>query len=427
MQIKKLPKSQIEFKVSIPWKKWGKYIDSAVKNISNDIKVEGFRPGKAPRDIIEKKVGKETILNEASQKAIEKSYPEIVNKEKIEAIGSPQVEILTLAENNDLEYKIITAVMPKITLGKWQDDIKKTNKKYSAEKIEVSSDDIQKDIEKLANSRAKLITVNRPAKKGDSVQLDFVVKQSGVPIENGTSKNHTLVLGKNVFIPGFEEKIIGMKAGEEKEFELTFPKEYHAKNLAGKPAQFEVKIDLIQKVEVPEINDEFAQSLGQFKTLKDLEKNIADGFKREKEIKQKETKRIALIESLVKNIEVELPDILLDEEIHKMFHEFEAQIQQAGMNMEQYLERLKKKREDIEKEWRPQAEKRVKSALALETLIKEREIEISSEKIEEEMNKTIQHYGGAKEIKDKLDMARLYNHTKNMLQNEEMFEILEKM
>lgn len=429
MDIKKLPKSKVEFKIVIAWNDWKGFLDEAVTQISKEVKIQGFRAGKAPKSIVEQRVGKDMILNTAAENAIKKNYSKEVEKLALEVIGSPQISIAKLAEGNDLEFIVVSSVMPKLALKKWEEGVKKVNAKNAKEKIEVKDEEVIGELEKLAKSRAKLVTVKREAKKEDSVVLDFEVKKDGVLIEGGSAKDHNLVLGSNVFIPGFEEEIIGMKEGEEKTFELTFPKEYHEKSLAGKKAEFKVNLKLVQEREIPKLDDEFAKSLGAFESLDALKKNVKDGMTKEKEFSTQEKKRADIVESLVESltIEDELPEILVHEEIHKMLHELESQIQQMGMSLEDYLSRMNKSIDDLEKDWEPQAIKRIKSALALEEIIKEKEIEVKAEEIEESMNKTLQYYKNVKDLKNKIDMKRLYDYTKGMLRNEEVLKMLEKM
>lgn len=427
MQIKKLPKSQVEITFSIPWVDWKKYIDQAVEKLGKDIKTPGFRPGKAPRNIVEQKVGNKAILEEAGGMAIQKNYGEILKKEKIDAIGSPHAEILKITEGNDLEYKITTAVMPEVVIKKWEDAIRKINKEFADEEIKISEEEIKKELEQLAVSRVKLVTVNREVKSGDSVMIDFQVMRDGVAIENGTSKNHPLILGKGVFVPGFEDNIIGMKENEEKEFELIFPAEYHEKSLAGKPATFKTKVNLVQERQTPEVNDDFAKSLGKFDNLEALRKNITDGMREEKKQQKKEKRRADFIEKLTKLSEIDLPKILVHEELHKMINEFSAQIEGMGMKMDDYLSKMGKSFDDLEKEWDPQAQKRVKAAILLDELAKIKEIEIKSEKIEEEMNKTMQYYKNVKNMEKNIDMGRLYNYVKGTMINEEVFKYLESL
>lgn len=426
-EIKKLPNSEIEIKITLAWEDWKKYIDQAVADISKEIKIPGFRGGKAPRDMVEKKVGSNMILEEAGQKAIRASYGETLEKEKIEAIGHPKAEILKIAEGNDFEYKIVTAVIPEIELSDWKKSVKKVNGEYGKKKAEVSDEDVEKELAQLANSRVKLVTVAREARDGDSVMIDFEVKRDGVPIEGGTSKNHPLILGKGVFIPGFEENVIGMKEGDKKDFELSFPSEYHEKSLAGKLATFSVKLNLVQERQTPKVDDEFAKSLGNFESLEAFRKNLREGILKEKEAELKEKKRAEYVGKIIESSKVELPDVLVRQELNRMIGEFEMQLAGMGMNFEKYLEQIKKTKEELEKEWDPQARKRVIAALALEKIAKDESIEVPHEKIEEEINKTMSQYKNVKDLEKNIDLPRLYNFVKGNLQNEEVFSILEKM
>lgn len=427
VSLKKLGKSEVEIKVSIPWGEWQAFTEKAAEEISQDVKIKGFRPGKAPKNMVEQKVGKGSVLETAARKAIQKTYPEAIQKEKIEALGSPQIEITKLAEGNELEYTAVTATMPEVIIKSWQKEIQKINKNHNNKKNETTEEEVVKELERLAKSRVKLVTVNREARKGDSVEISFQVSRAGVPIENGTSRNHLMVLGSGAFIPGFEDNIIGMKEQEEKEFELKFPDKYHDKNLEGKPATFKVKVNLVQDRQTPEISDDFARSLGKFENLEALKKNLRDGLLEEKKEKQKEQRRTDFLDKLVDLMEIELPEILLHAETHKMIEEFKSQIQGMGMEMEAYLQNMKKTEEDLEKEWSSQAEKRVKASLALEEIAKIMNITVPSKDIEEEMNKILQSYKNVKDAEKNIDMERLYNYVKGNLTNEKVFRYLENM
>ncbi len=426
-EIKKLPNSQVEVTVSVAWDQWEKYLDVAAKEYSQEIKIEGFRPGKAPKNMVEQKVGKGALLEAAAQTALRETWAKVLEEQKIQAIGNPKAELTKLAEGNALEYKIVTAVIPTLTLKPWRKAMEKINKVHAKQDATVSEKEIDKELEDIAKSRVQHVTVEREAQDGDNVILDFTVKQGGVPIENGTSKNHPLILGRGVFIPGFEENVLGMKAGEEKEFELTFPVEYHAKNLAGKPAQFEVKVSEVQERKSPELSDEFARSLGKFKDLAEMRKNVAEGMTEERKHELKEKKRTEYIEALIEFSEVELPEILVHEELHKMIGEFEMQLQGMGMTFEQYLAQIKKSVDELEKEWEPQAIKRVKAALALEEVVKSEEISVPSEEVEAEMNKTLAQYKKVKDIEKNVDLSKLYDYVKGTMLNEKALELFESI
>lgn len=426
-EIKKLPKSKAEITVTVSWDEWEKFTDQAAADYSKEIKIEGFRAGKAPKDMVEKKVGKAAILDAAAQKAVQATYPKVVVEEKIEAIGKPHAHVLKLAEGNDLVYKIETDLIPEAKLKSYDAAIKKINKEYAKKTNEVSDEDVTKEIEEIAKSRVQHVKVDRAAQDGDNAILDFEVKQDGVPIENGSSKNHPLILGKGVFIPGFEDNVIGMKAGETKDFELTFPEEYHAKNLAGKAAQFTVTVNAVEERKTPEVTDEFAKSLGKFKDLADMRKSVKDGMEEERAHEMKEKRRAEIIDALIEATEVELPHVLIHEELHKMIGEFEMQLQGMGLTFDQYLGQIGKSIDELEKEWEPQAIKRVKAALALEEVAKQKEIEVPSEEVEAEMNKTMAQYKNIKDVEKNIDLGRLYNYVKGMMQNEKVLEMLENL
>jgi trigger factor len=425
---KVLPKSEVEVTVSLPWEDWSKHIDNAAENVAKNVKMQGFRPGKVPRAVLEQKYGKALLLHEAAELAIQASYPQVLEQEKIDAIGRPQAEIKTVEEGKALEYVVKTAVVPQVKLkDSWKKGVQKANKEEATTKVEVPEEDIEKEMKRLAQTRSKFVTVNREARKGDTVEVDFQVRMDGVPIEGGTSKKHPLVLGSGAFIPGFEETLEGMKAGEEKEFELTFPAEYHAKDLAGKPASFQVKMLLVQEQEIPEVNDAFAQSLGNFKTIAELRENLRSGMAEEKKVQAEEGHRAKITEALIAAAEAELPEVLVHEELHKMLHEFEAQIQSLGMDFEEYLKGIGKTKDDLHKDWHGQAEKRLLASLALEEVARQEEVDVASEEIEAEMNKTLQYYRNVKDMEKNIDLERLYAYVKGKMRNEKVFEILTKM
>ena len=426
-EIKKLPESQIEVAVSVPWKIWEKYINQAAIEYSKEIKIQGFRAGKAPRDMVEKKVGKEALLDAAAQKAVQGTYPKVVAEKKIDAIGAPKAEIVKLAEGNNLEYKVLTSVIPEVSMKEWKGSVGKINKEYEKKSAEVSAEDVDKELEEIAKGRVQHLTVEREAQNGDNVILSFEVKKDGVPIENGSSKSHPMILGRGVFIPGFEEQVVGMKAGEIRDFELKFPADYHEKGLAGKPAQFTVTVETVQERKSPEVTDEFARSLGKFKDLAEMRKNVTEGMEEEKKHELKEKRRGEIIDALVDATEAEIPHILIHEELHKMIGEFEMQLQGMNITFEQYLIQIKKTVDELEKEWEPQAIKRVKAALALEEVAKDQEIEVSTEDVEAEMNKTLAQYKKIQDAEKNIDLGRLYNYVKGMMQNEKVLEYLENI
>jgi len=424
MIIRKLPNSQLEMNISVPASELEKFLNMAAEELSKNMKIAGFRPGKAPRKIVEQQIGSEKVLAHAAEKAVKKSYVESIEKNKIEAIGEPKITITKIAAGNDLEYKAIVGIMPEIRLGDYRKRVKDV-KKEEPEKIKPG--DVQKELEILRKNRAKLITVSRGAEKDDHVEIDFNVLVDGNEIEGGKSQNHPLTIGESYFIPGFEENLIGMKEKDEKEFALVFPKDYHKKELAGKPAKFKVNMKLVQKKEMAEMNDDFAKSLGKFENLESLKKSILEGMEMEQKKKNEEKRRQDILEKIISECQIEIPDVLLESELEKMMAEFEQNIAGMGMKLDDYFTSIKKTRDEVRKGWKETAEKRVKSALALREIARIENLSPESAEIEEEMNKTLAYFKGQGDMEKNVDMERLYNYVKGVLQNEKVLKFLENL
>jgi len=430
IDIKKLPKSRIEVRIAVPTSVWEKHIEPAAAHIAQHVNVEGFRKGKAPRNVIEQQVGSGAILEDAAERAIAQGWQEAVKQEKLEPVGRPKANITKLAEGNDLEFVIETDVMPEVKVKeKWKKKVSKHNekKKPELEKGPDVSEEVEAELKRLAESRAKTVTVDREAREGDAAVVDFQVSIGGVPIEGGTAKDHTIVLGSNVFIPGFEEELAGMKAGEEKTFMLTFPGEYRDKNVAGKKAEFAVTMKSVEERQIPEISDEFAASLGNFKDLADLRSKITEGIAEEKKSSQKEAHRSELSDMVLEYVDVELPETLVDEEMKRMMHMFEHRVSSMGLEFDQYLAQVGKKREDLLGEFRTPAEKSSRLNLAFGEIAKGEEIEADAKEIEERMNKVMAQFGTPEEAQKKIDMQKLYTMVRGEILHEKVWEMLERL
>lgn len=418
-------------KITLPWKDVQVEFDKLVKEASKTVAIKGFRKGHVPTDLAEKQVDKALVLSQVAEKMLNTEYGEVMQKENFRLAGMPEVSITKLAVDNDIEATIKIALIPEIELPKdWKKKVAKINKEFADKKVKVTKDQVDEEVKKIAQSRVKHQEVDREAKKDDHVKVDFTVKRDGVVIENGTSKDHSLVLGKGVFIPGFEEEVMGMKKGESKSFTLTFPEKYHAKHLAGKKADFEVTLNKVEERITPEINDEFVQSLGEKfkgKTLSDFQKQLEEGMIEEQKKKNNEDKNKQYLDIIIEDLKIALPESLVKSELQRMISEFSSQISMSGMDFEQYLQMVKKTTDDLEKEWRVDAEKRVKSAMILEKLAEVLEVEISAKEIEEELNKTLSYYKGVKDIDKNIDMKHLYDVTKGILTNQKVLKELSEV
>ncbi|MBI4836951.1 MAG: trigger factor [Candidatus Portnoybacteria bacterium] len=434
-ETKNLPQSKIEITFELEPAEWQEFINEAVKELSVDLKVAGFRPGHLPKDLVEREVGMAKILARAADLAARKSYVRTVIDDKIEAVGAPKITILKVAEGNPFVFKAEVDVLPTVELPDYK-KIAQSSKPKKKEEITVDEKEVGQSLNWLAKSRAKHITVQRGAEKNDRVEIDFEVKVDGEKIDGGESKNHPLILEEGKFIKGFEDNLIGMKEGEKKEFGLIFPADYREKNLANKPADFKVKMKLVQKQELPEINDQFAQRLGDFHCLSDLRQSVKEGLVHEKAEKEKHGWRERVLNEIADKARMELPNALIKQEKEAIIAELKANIEQFGLKWEKYLEELspsggsasggKKTGEELEKGLIGQAEKRVRAFLTLREIAKKEDIDVSEQEAEKEMNNFLRRYPDA-ELASEIDIAQLKEYTYEVIRNEKVFKLLENL
>ena len=423
VDIIKLPKSEIELKIEVPVQEWQEFFDEAAKELAREIKIDGFRPGNAPAKLVEERIGSAKILEHAAEYCVKKCYIRAIMENNIEAIGRPEISVTKVAKDNPFEFKAKVAVMPEIQLP----DYKKIAQSMQKEKkdIKVIEEEIEKSVDWLAKSRTKYITVNRGAGEGDKVEIDFEGSCDGEKLQELVSKNHPAILGKGYLIPGFEQNIIGMKEGEEKEFDLLFSQDAPQKHLAGKIIKFKTRINLVQEAELPEINDSFAQSLGDFKDLSTLRQGIRDGLQTEKQNQEKDRWRTELVKKISQEVEMEIPEVLIEGELQTILNETKAKVAEMGLDFNQFLERLKKTEADLLKEYQPQAEERVRVFLILKEIAKKEEIEVQEKEIEEETNKILRHFENISQAKNNIDINQLKGYTESALKNEKVFQLLE--
>ncbi|OGY83276.1 MAG: trigger factor [Candidatus Kerfeldbacteria bacterium RIFCSPHIGHO2_12_FULL_48_17] len=415
----KLPKSRGEITVELSVSELRPYLEKTAEKISKEVKVAGFRPGHIPYDILKKNVGEATIYEEALRLVVEKTLPEAIVKERLELVGQPQIQPEKLAPGNPLVYKAALDLYPEVTLGDF------TALKTRPEEVKVEDADVQKSLDELRKLRAKETAVMRAAKKGDRVKMDFDVMLDKVVIENGSYKGQTIELGEGNFIPGFEEQLAGVKKGEKKEFELKFPKEYHEKNLAGKQATFKVNVHDVYEIELPEMNDEWAKSLGMFKTFTEMKEAIAANLRREKEGKVRQKFEQTLIEEAVKKTKFgDLPENLVKSETDRMLHELERDLTKQGGKFDDYLTAIKKSREDLQKDFVPQAEKRMKASLVLAEVAKKENIQATMEEVAREREAAKLMYKDQPQLLSQLESADYERYIRSTLTNQKVVAFL---
>ncbi|NQU77314.1 trigger factor [Candidatus Falkowbacteria bacterium] len=387
----------------------------AAARLSKDFKIPGFRPGKAPYDIVKKEIGEAKILEEAADKLVTDKLNEIIKKENLEIAGQPKIEVKKLAAGNDLIFTALVPLIPKVTLP----DFSKIEVK--SEEIKVDEEKVGQSIEQLQQMRTKEVREKRHSEKGDKVEVDFEVKVEGKVIEGGKAEKFSVVIGENQMIPGFEEKLIGLKEGEEKEFNLEFPKNY-AEHLAGKKAEFKVKLHGVFKRELPDANDEFAKSCGA-KNLDDLKNKIKENLKKEAEAKAKEKQEVEIIEKATGAASFgAIPESLIKSEQHNMLHELEAQITQSGGKFEDYLLHAKKTKEELRESFKDNAAKRVKTQILFRQIIKDNKIEPDKNKVEEEIKKAELMYASAPEMAEKIKSPDYRRYVEMSVLNRQVIE-----
>lgn len=364
------------------------FLNKAAKRLSEKNNIAGFRPGQAPREIVEKKLGNMALLENAVDDILTQSYYEIIKKEKLLVVGKPKIELKKMVPNESFEYTAEISLLPEVNLG----DVNKLNIK--TEKVEVNDKEIDEVISDLRKMRAQEQKTDQAAKIGDKTIIDFTVKIAGIVIEGGQGKDYPLILGDKVFIPGFEEKLVGKKAQEKVEFKLNFPADYKA-DLASKEADFFVEIKEVYKRVLPEIDENLLKQLGNYQSIVELKEQIKQNLLLDKQQKADQKFEVKLLEQLIDlSTFSDLPELLIDNELHRMKHELEDSLQSQGLTLADYLQRLGKQEDELNKEWREAAIKRVKTALVARKFAEENKISASQEEIDQEiitMEKTYQN------------------------------------
>jgi trigger factor len=419
--IKKLEKSEIEITIELSELELTPYLTKAAEKISTENKIEGFRPGKAPYEIIKQRFGEGAILNEAVDDIISKSYYEVLKANEIMTIGAPDIKVEKMAPGNPFVFKAKVAVLPKVKLGDYK------TIKLEKKKVEVKEDQVEKVIGEITKLRATEKLVEREARQGDRLEIDFDVFLDKVPVDNGKQTKYPITIGEGRFIPGFEEQITGMKAGEVKEFELKFPEKYYEKNLAGKNCDCKVTCKGVYEVEMPKLDDEFAKMVsgGKFSTVKEMRDGIRENLEEEERIKKDQILEIEMLDKIVEISEFEeLPEVLLHSEKHRMLHELEDSVESQGFKFEDYLSSIKKTTEELEDEFTPQAEKRVKTSIIAREIYQEQKIEVSDDEVGLEIEKLLTAYQNNPEAQKQLESETYKDYLRNMIGNKKVIEYL---
>ena len=362
--------------------------DKVYKRQKSQISIPGFRKGKAPKKIIEKMYGEEVFLSDAINDVINETYPDAVKECGEEIVSNPKIDLSQAEPGKDLIYTAEVALKPEVKLGKY--------KGVEIEKLEapkVSEEDIEKELKRQQDANAKIVDVtDRPVQNGDMIKLDFAGTVDGEAFEGGKAENYDLTIGSGSFIPGFEDQLVGMNIGEEKDVNVTFPEDYGQKDLAGKAAVFACKVNAIKEKKLPELNDEFADEVSEFSTLDEYKKDIEKNLLVRAEEQYKQTKENAAVAAAVADADIEIPDAMLETQAESLVNEFAQNLQMQGMNIDMYLQYTGLQKDQLVEQFKPQAKTRIQNSLVLEAVAKAENIEASDEDLEAEYGKMAAQY-----------------------------------
>ncbi len=381
----KVEKSRVALTISVGAEEFEAAVNKAYLKMRGKINVPGFRAGKAPRKIIEKMYGAEAFYEEAVNIVLPDAYEAAVAEQKLDVVGYPEVE-LEGVNAEGCTFKCTVPVYPEVKLGQY--------KGLEAPKAEVKvmAADVNTRLSEMADRNSRLVSVDRAAKKGDTANIDFEGFDNGVPFDGGKGESHDLELGSGSFVPGFEDQVIGMKAGEEKDIDITFPQDY-TPELAGKAVVFHVKVNEVKVKEVPALDDEFAKDVSEFDTLKDLKADIKKKLTEERNTAAQRAFEDVLMQKVADGIEADIPDAMVDAQAEQMVNNFKQQMAAQGIPFEQYLKMTNTSEADFKAQAQAPALGQVRMDLALAAIVKEEKLEASDAEVDAEMEKVAQQYG----------------------------------
>lgn len=387
LQVENLEKNMAKLTIEVPASEFEKALQSAYNKQKKSISVPGFRKGKVPRQMVEKMYGPEIFYEDAANELIPTAYEEELKNCDLEIVSRPTVDIVQIKKGENFIFTAEVAVKPEVTLGEYKGmEVDKTSTRVTQKEVEAK-------IKEEAEKNARTVTVEgRPVQDGDEVILDFEGFVDGEAFEGGKGENYPLTIGSGSFIPGFEEQLVGAEAEKEVGVKVTFPEEYHAEELKGKDAVFKCTIHEIKEKQIPEIDDEFAAEVSEFDTLDEYKADVKAKIKEQKENEGKQKKEDQAVEKAVANATMEIPEAMIDEQVRQMVNEFAQNMQYQGISFEQYCQITGMTLEKIQEETRPQAVKRIETRLVLEAIAKAENIEVTEERLDEEIKKMAESY-----------------------------------
>lgn len=386
LQIEKLEKNMAKLTIEVSADEFSKAVEEAYQKNKGKISVPGFRKGKVPKKMIEQMYGKAVFYEDAANALIPGAYEKALEECEETIVSSPKIDVTQIEEGKSFIFTAEVALKPEVTLGAY--------KGVEVDKIEVAvtDEEVEADLKQQQENNSRVVTVERPVADGDIAVIDYEGFADGVAFEGGKGEDYSLTIGSHSFIDTFEEQLIGKNAGEECEVNVTFPEEYHAKELAGKPAVFKVTVKEVKEKQLPELNDEFAGEVSEFETLDAYKEDIRKKLTEKKEAEAKNEKEDAVISAVIENAQMEIPEAMVETQQRQIIDEFAQRLQMQGLSMEQYFQFTGLSYQHMMEQVKPQAERKIKSRLVLEAVVAAENIAASEEDYEEEIKRMAEGY-----------------------------------
>ena len=394
----KLEGNKVKLGMTISAEDFDKAVDKAYLKLRKTITVPGFRKGHAPKGVIEKAYGWYVFVDDAFDEAYPAVYEAAVKEHDVKPVDRPDITILSAEKGEDVAFEAVVTVMPEVSLGQYK-GIEVEKQEYN-----VTDEMVNAEIERERENVARMIDVERPIENGDEVELDYSGTVDGVKFEGGTAEHQTLVIGSGMFIPGFEEQMIGMNVGEEKDLNVKFPDEYHSDELKGKDAVFHVKVHAVRVKELPEADDEFAKDVSEFNTIAELRDHKKEELEKKAMNEAKAKKENDVIEKAVANATVDIPDVMIDRQADRMLNDIRYRLSMQGISLEDYCKYTGTKTEVMKAEMKNEAERRVKTQLVLDAIMKTEGIKAENDEVEKKIDEYCAQFDDkAEEFKAKLN------------------------
>ena len=387
LQVEKLEKNMAKITVEVPAEQFEKALTAAFNKNKSRFNIPGFRKGKAPQAMVEKMYGVEVLYEDAINEALDATYGDAVTESELDVVSRPEIDVVQVEKGKELIYTATVAVKPEVTLGEYKGiEVEKAS-------AEVSDEDIEAELKKVQEQNSRLITVeDRAVEDGDQTVVDFEGFVDGTPFEGGKGEDYPLTIGSHSFIDTFEEQLIGKNIGEECEVNVTFPEEYHAKELAGKPAVFKVTVKEIKRKELPELNDEFAGEVSEFETLEEYKNDVKAKLSLTKQKEAATENENHVVDKVVENATMDIPEPMIESQVNNMVNDYARRMQSQGLSLEQYMQFTGMTIDTLKEQMKPQAVKRIQTRLVLEAIVKAENITVSDEAVEKEIADMAESY-----------------------------------